>query len=76
MLMIDIKKKLNLKLLLENEIQGLGFIFSDRPTLCKINHQTSMLLKEPGPFLTDLMYFPFEGYYVYKFYLFRAKDLH
>lgn len=77
MLMSD-SKKFNLKLLLENKIQGLGFIFSDKPTLCKTNHQTSLLLKDPGPFLTDLICFPFEGHYVYReffLYLFRGKDL-
>lgn len=52
-------KYFNFKTLLENRIQGLGIIFIDRPTLCKKNHQTSMLLKDPGPFLTDLIYFPF-----------------
>lgn len=62
-------KNFNLKLLLENKIQGLGFVFSDRPTFCKTNHQTSMLLKDSGAFLTDLTHFPFEGHYVYRFYL-------
>lgn len=69
-------EKFQFKTLLENKIQGLGFIFSDRPTLCKTNYQTSMLWKDPGSFLTNLIYFPFEGNYVYSFYLFKAKDLH
>lgn len=62
MLMSD-SKNFTLELLLENKVQGLGFIFSDRPTFWKSNHPTPKLLKDPGPFLTDLIYFPFEGHY-------------
>lgn len=54
-------KKFNLKLILENKIQGLGFIFSDTSTLCKINHQTSMLLKGPGPTPYRFILFPIWG---------------